>query len=143
MGITAASLVNIAYGTYALANSYGNSAQSGNENDLTKSLYNVSNLANALSSLKNSANIDGMATVSAYAKNSFMLSQSQLYNSSGTINPGLIAGTAYNYSNLNYLAQSSNLAASNVNLNGITNVQDFTNNSALIYKIGSLFDKTA
>lgn len=146
MGITAVSLANMAYSSYALTTNSNNSQTQSTDDNLTKSLYNVSNLSSALSSLNNSVNLGGITTVDGFAKNSYMLSQSQLYYSSDTLNPGLIAGTVDNYSNLNYLAQNSKLTTSNVDLNGIINLQETASDSAMTLsssnQIGNLLDKS-
>lgn len=143
--ITAASLASMEYNIYSLANS--NSQARSIDDNLTKSLYNVSDLSNALNSLNNPVSLDEITTVDDFAKNSYMLSQSQLYNSSGTLNTRLTAGTVDNYYNLNYLAQSSNLTESNIDLSSIINIQETAADSALTSslsnKIGSLLDVTA
>jgi len=124
MSITATSLASMQYNSYTFANSDAGKTASSQSSDTSQSLFGVSNLQNALSSFGNTANVYGISTVDAYAQSSYTYSQSPAYSaSSGTVNTGTISGTVDNYASTTYNEQKLGLTSSNVNLNGVLNVQ--------------------
>ena len=131
-GITATSLASNNYSSYVFSNSATGQAYSSSTSlsAYTKEHYGVSNLTNALSSLGSPVNGDGITNVDAYAKNSYLSSQSSVYGrSSGSVNFSTLAGTASNYAQAAYEAQSNNLTSQAVNLYGISSASGYADNA--------------
>ncbi len=109
-GITATNLAGSIYDNYIFTNSSNGQkyASSVSESDLAEKFYGVSNLSNALSSLGETADNDGITTVDAFAKNYFNASQSSVYNiASRSFDAGMIAGSAASYANASVLANNT------------------------------------
>jgi hypothetical protein len=122
--MTVTNLAAMDYNSYTFANSDAGKTASSQSSVTSQSLYGVSNLQNALSSFGNTESVYGISTVDAYAQNSYTYSQSPAYSSSsGSVDTGTISGTVDNYALSTYNEQKLGLSSSDVNLNGILNVQ--------------------
>lgn len=144
LGITATNLANISYGSYLLSNNETAQQYAVSESDLAENLYGVSNLTNALSSLGATANNDGIINVDEYAKNSYLASQTSVYDiTSGSVDIGSISGSLSSYAKYSYTAQSLGLTIGSIDLYGVLNASDYAQNAYATYALNTSYSSSS
>lgn len=138
--ITATNLASLTMRSYLLSQNAAAQRYAQNEADLSKKLYGVSNLSNALKSLNFAANNDGILNVGEFANYRYLQSQSPVYEiASNAADKGNVFGGVEAYAKSSTLAARLGMTIGPINLYGVRGVSSFAKRAYTTYAVNSYY----